>query len=306
MRRTTDRLAVFGLALLFQTVAQAVLGPPPDGRPSWLAWGLERASRALEIPPRLRPLAPLAAAAVAVRGAALLEQNISRRRPGGWSRLFALATQGVLLAATFDVWRSLSAATAAERELSQDEVDPTIAAERVEAELGSLAQGVSEGVVGPWAAYAAFDLPGAVAYAAVESLGGRAGGVEGPLATLIDPRRRLISVRRARDTIAGAATLAARGRGELAALDLEEFAIGSETPLPVTAMTVALDRRLVWNGRVAGWARPAPSARDLARGRRLAMRSLGILAAAAALCIALGDLLRPLPAEAPKREDEWS
>ncbi len=306
MRRTTDRLAVFGLALLFQTAAQAFLGPPPEGRSSWLAWAIERAGRALELPPRLRPLAPLAAAALAVRGAALLEQNVSRRRPSGWTRFFALTSEAALLAATFDAWRSLGAATAAERELEQNNVDPVALEGRVEAELGSLAQGVSEGVVGPWAAYAAFDLPGAVAYAAVESLGGRAGGVEGPLSTLIDPRRRLVSVRRARDAIAGAATLAARGRGELVTLDLEEFALGSETPLPVTAMTVALDRRVAWNGRVAGWTRPAPSKRDLSRGRRLALRSLGILAGAAALCIAVGDLLRPLPAESPKRESEWS
>ncbi len=305
MRRTTDRLAVFGLALLLQTVAQALLGPPPDGRSSWLAWALERASRALDIPPRLRPLAPLAAAALAVRGAALLEQGVSRRRPAGWARLFALISEALLFATTFDAWRSLGAATTAERELEQDPPDPVAAEGRVETELGLLAQGVSEGVVGPWAAYAAFDLPGAVAYAAAESLGGRGGGAEGPLAALIDPKRRLVSVRRARDTIAGAATLAARGRGELAALDLEEFAIGSETPLPVTAMTVALDRRVVWNGRVAGWARPAPSTQDLARGRWLALRSLGILAAAAAVCIALGDLIRPVPAESPTREDGW-
>lgn len=306
MRRTTDRLAVFALALLLQTMTQALLGPPPDGRPSWLAWALERASRALDIPPRLRPLAPLAAAALAVRGAALLEQGASRRRPSGWTRLFVLATQGLLLSTTFDAWRSLGAATAAEHELKHQPGDPATVEGRVETELGLLAQGVSEGVVGPWAAYAAFDLPGAVAYAAVESLGGRAGGIEGPLSTLIDPRRRLVSVRRARDTIAGAATLAARGRGEMAALDLEEFAIGSETPLPVTAMTVALDRRVVWNGRVAGWTRPAPSTQDLSRGRRLALRSLGILAAAAAVCIAAGDLFRSPAPETARREDEWT
>ena len=71
-------------------------------------------------------------------------------------------------------------------------------------------------------------------------------------------------------------------------------------------MSVSVRRRVAWNGRVAGWTRPPPSAQDLARGRRLALRSLGVLAGAAALCIALGDLLRPLPQESARRDDEWS
>ncbi len=297
MRRTTDRISVFALALAIQAGVDRFIGPPPDGRPTWLAWALSHTRQLASLPPRLRVFAPFAASAAAIRAAALIE----RTTPGGTSRWLSILIQAVLLAATFDAWRGLRASGPVEKQLADAPVDdegrPTAAldAERVEAELGRLAVAPSETVVGPWAAYAAFDLSGAVAYAAVESLGGpMAGpGSDGPLAAMLDPARRLVSVRRARDAIAAAATLAARGRSDIQAPEIEELALGSETPIPVTAMSVALDRRTSWNGRSVGWQRPPPQVRDLGRARRLHLKSLGLLALTAAGVIAIGDLFRP-------------
>lgn len=298
MRRTADRLAVFALALTVQAGLNYLFGPPPDGRPTWLAWALGQSRQLASLPPRLRVFAPFAASLAIIRGAALIE----RARPGGGGRATTILIQALLLAATFDAWRGLRASEAAQRQLADAPIDdegrPVAAldSERIEAEIGRLANSASESVVGPWAAYAALDLSGAVAYAAVESLGGpMAGpGSEGPLSAMLDPSRRLVSVRRGRDAIAAAATLAARGRSDLQAPELEELALGSETPIPVTAMSVALDRRASWNGRSVGWQRPPPDVNDLGRARRLHLKALGLLALTAAGVIAIGDLFRPM------------
>ncbi len=297
MRRTADRLSVFGLALVIQAVANYLLGPPPDGRPTWLAWALAQSRQLTSLPPRLRVFAPFAASLAIIRGAALLE----RSRPGRGGRLISILIQALLLAMTFDAWRGVRASDAVQRQLADapvgDDGRPLAAldSDRIEAEIGRLANSPSETVVGPWAAYAAFDLSGAVAYAAVESLGGpMAGpGSEGPLTAMLDPGRRLVSVRRGRDAIAAAATLAARGRSDLQPPELEELALGSETPIPVTAMSVALDRRTSWNGRSVGWQRPAPDIDDLGRARRLHLKALGLMALTAAGVVAIGDLFRP-------------
>ncbi len=297
MRRTADRLTVFGLALVIQAVANYLLGPPPDGRPTWLAWALAQSRQLTSLPPRLRVFAPFAASLAIIRGAALIE----RSRPGRGGRLVAILIQALLLAMTFDAWRGVRASDAVQRQLADapvgDDGRPLAAldSDRIEAEIGRLANSPSETVVGPWAAYAAFDLSGAVAYAAVESLGGpMAGpGSEGPLTAMLDPGRRLVSVRRGRDAIAAAATLAARGRSDLQPPELEELALGSETPIPVTAMSVALDRRTSWNGRSVGWQRPAPDIDDLGRARRLHLKALGLMALTAAGVVAIGDLFRP-------------
>ena len=299
MRRTTDRVIVFALALAIQAGVDRLLGPPPDGRPTWLAWALSRTRQLASLPPRLRVFAPFAASAGIIRAAALIE----RTSPNGAGRWLSILIRALALAATFDAGRGLRAASVVEAQLADapvgDDGRPSAAldAERVEAELGRLAAAPSESVVGPWSAYAAFDLSGAVAYAAVESLGGpMAGpGSDGPLAAMLDPARRLVSVRRARDAIAAAATLAARGRSELQTPEIEELALGSETPMPVTAMSVALDRRTSWNGQPVGWQRPPPQIDDLSRARRLHLKSLALLAGTAVGVIALGDLFRPPP-----------
>ena len=303
MRRTADRLSVFALALVLQVAVNYVLGPPPDGRPTWLAWALSRTRRLASLPPRLGVFAPFAASLAAIRAAALIE----RSHPDGAGRALSILIRAVLFAATFDAWRGLRASQAVQRQLADaplgDDGRPTAAydSERIEAEIGRLANAPSESVVGPWAAYAALDLSGAIAYAAVESLGGpMAGpGSDGPLAAMLDPGRRLVSVRRGRDAIAAAATLAARGRSEIQAMELEELALGSETPIPITAMSVALDRRASWNGRSVGWQRPAPDIDDLSRARRLHLKALGLLALTAAGVVVIGDLFRP-----PSRSDE--
>ena len=307
MRRTADRLSVFALALAVQAALDYLLGPPPDGRPTWLAWALSRSRHLASLPPRLRVFAPFAASLAAIRAAALIE----RSRPGGSGRAISILIQAALLAATFDAWRGLRASEALQRQVADaplgDDGRPLTAldSERIEAEIGRLANSPSESVVGPWAAYAAFDLSGAVAYAAVESLGGpMAGpGTEGPLAAMLDPGRRLVSVRRGRDAIAAAATLAARGRSDLQPPELEELALGSETPIPVTAMSVALNRRASWNGRSVGWQRPAPEVADLGRARRLHLKALGLLALTAAGVVAIGDLFRPPRAS---EDEDWS
>ena len=304
MQRAADRLAVFGLALILQGALSMLIGPPPDGRPTWFAWLLAqlRRSTLLEgVPPRLRVFAPFAASVALIRAAAAIE----RRRPAGPGRNVAILVQALLLAATFDAWRGVRLSDALKRDIDESEVaddgqplhqslDET-ESERVAAEIGRVAIAAGEGVVGPWAAYAVFDLSGAVAYAAAESLGGPIAGPgsEGPLAAMLDPARRLAPVRRGRDAIAAAATLAAHGRSDLQATELEELALGSESPLPVTAMSVALDRRTSWNGRSVGWHRPAPDLADLNRARRLHLKALGLLAAAAAGVAAAGGIFEP-------------
>ncbi len=306
MRRTSDRLAVFALALLLQAAAHYFLGPPPEGRPTWLAWALAKSRQLVSLPPRLRVFAPFAASLAAIRAAALIE----RGRPGGAGRAVSILFQALALAATFDAYRGLRSVDAAQRQLSQTAVDsqgqPVTAhdSDRIEAEIGRLANAPNESVVGPWAAYAALDLSGAVAYAAVESLGGpMAGpGSDGPLAAMLDPRRRLVSVRRGRDAVAAAATLAARGRSELEPPELEELALGADMPMPVTAMSVALDRRASWNGQSVGWQRPTPNLDDLSRARRLHIKALAVLAATAAGVIALGELFRP----ARSADNDWT
>ncbi len=308
MQRAADRLAVFGLALILQGALSMLIGPPPDGRPTWFAWLLAqlRRSTLLEgVPPRLRVFAPFAASVALIRAAAAIE----RRRPAGPGRKIAILLQALLLAATFDAWRGVRLSDALKRDLDESEVADDgqplrqsrlqslheAETERVEAEIGRVAIAAGEGVVGPWAAYAVFDLSGAVAYAAAESLGGPIAGPgsEGPLAAMLDPARRLAPVRRGRDAIAAAATLAAHGRSDLQATELEELALGSESPLPVTAMSVALDRRASWNGRSVGWHRPAPDLVDLNRARRLHLKALGLLAAAAAGVAAAGGIFEP-------------
>ena len=309
MQRAADRLAVFGLALFLQGAISMLLGPPPDGRPTWFAWLLAqlRRSTLLEsVPPRLRVFAPFAASVALIRAAAAIEHS----RPAGPGRAAAILIQALLLAATFDAWRGVRLSDALKRQLDESEVaedgQPLREAEieRVEAEIGRVAIAAGEGVVGPWAAYAVFDLSGAVAYAAAESLGGpMAGpGSEGPLAAMLDPARRLAPVRRGRDAIAAAATLAAHGRSDLQATELEELALGSESPLPVTAMSVALDRRASWNGHAVGWHRPAPDLADLNRARRLHLKALGLLAAAAAGVAAAGGVF--LPARSSRRDHD--
>lgn len=288
---------MFGLALILQGALQWLIGPPPEGRPTWLAWLLSKSTRIATLPPRLRVFAPFAASFVAIRAAALAEGS----RPEGRARLLAILLQAALLAITFDAWRGVRTSTAFQRELEQAPLDDSgrplaaLDADRVEAEIGRLANATSESVVGPWAAYAAFDLAGAVSYAAVESLGGpMAGpGTDGPLAAMLDPRRQLVSVRRGRDAIAAAATLAARGRADLQAPDLEDLAMGADMPMPVTAMSVALDRRASWNGRSVGWQRPPPKLEDLSRARRLHLKSLALLAVTAAAVASLSELLHP-------------
>lgn len=307
MRRTTDRLSVFGLALVIQAAANYLLGPPPDGRPTWLAWALAQSRQLTSLPPRLRVFAPFAASLAMIRAAALIE----RSRPGRGGRLASILIQALLLAMTFDAWRGMRTSEAVQRQLANAPLDDdgrplaALDSERIEAEIGRLANAPSETVVGPWAAYAAFDLSGAVAYAAVESLGGpMAGpGSEGPLTAMLDPGRRLVSVRRGRDAIAAAATLAARGRSDLQAPELEEMALGSETPIPVTAMSVALDRRTSWNGRSVGWQRQPPDIEDLGRARRLHLKALGLLALTATGVVAIGDLFRP---PRSSDDDEWN
>ena len=306
MRRSANRLSVFGLALILQALVNYLLGPPPDGRPTWMAWALAQSRQLASLPPRLRVFAPFAASLVIIRAAAVIE----RSRPAGGGRLLSILIQAAVLALTFDLWRGVRASDAVQRQMANAPLDaagkPVAAldSERIEAEIGRLANAPSESVVGPWAAYAAFDLSGAVAYAAVESLGGpMAGpGTEGPLTAMLDPARRLVSVRRGRDAIAAAATLAARGRSDLQPPELEELALGSETPIPVTAMSVALDRRTSWNGRSVGWQRPAPDLKDLGRARRLHLKALGLLALTAAGVVAIGDLFR---SPRSSDEDDW-
>lgn len=286
MRRVADRLAVFALALLLDAAAQFVFGPPPQPHATWLACGLDRLAARVAAP-RLRPVAPVLLAVLATRCAALLSQTSSRRR----RRPALIFLQAALFAATFDTWRSLRAARRAEHELAHT-VEPAAVTGAVEIELGRLAQGASEGVVGAWAAYAVADLPGAVAWAATESLGGGA-GPEGVVAAMLESSGQLAAVQQARDAIAGAATLAAARSGNSLSLHVDDLVDSAGTPLAVTAMTVALDRRVVWNGRISGWQRPPPDQADLHRANRLALRSLGLLAAAAAAAIAAVELLKP-------------
>ncbi len=295
MRRIADRIAVFALALLIDAALQALIGPPPAPHATWFAWALERLS-ARAAAARLRAAAPLLLAVAATRGAALLS-----RAAGGRSRRWPWITaQALLLSTTFDAWRSLRAARLAERQLASAH-DSAAVTGTVELELGRLAQGASESVIGPWAAYAVADLPGAVAWAAAESIGGIGGGADGPLAAVLESSGQLAAVQQARDAIAGGATLVAGRGGESLSLHLDDIVDSAETPLAVTAMAVALDRRMVWNGRISGWQRPPPDRSDLRRAARLALRTLGVLAAATALAIAAVELLGP-----QRRANSWS
>ena len=302
MRRVTDRLAVFALALTLDAAAQYLFGPPPAPHATWLACGLERLAERVPAP-RLRPVMPVLLAVLATRLAALVSH--AGGQGGGGRRGALILTQSVLLAATFDAWRSLRAARQAERELAASD-ESAVVAGAVEIELGRLAQGASEGVVGAWAAYAVADLPGAVAWAATESLSGGA-GPEGAVAAMLESSGHLAAVQQARDAIAGAATLAAaRGDASLS-LQMGDIVDSAGTPLAVTAMTVALDRRVVWNGRISGWQRPPPDRGDLRRANRIALRTLGVLAAATAAAIAVVELLRlPQRADGRRREPpDW-
>lgn len=293
MRRIADRIAVFGVAVLLDAAVQFIFGPPPTPHPTWLAYGLERLS-ARAPAPRLRPVMPVLLAVLATRCASLISQADTRdTRGGGSGRGLRIFAQAAVLAATFDAWRSLRAGRRAERELAGAD-EATVVTGAVEIELGRLAQGASEGVVGAWAAYAVADLPGAVAWAAAESIGGAA-GPEGPLAAVLESSGQLAAVQQARDAIAGAATLAAaRGNASLS-LQMDDIVDSAGTPLAVTAMTVALDRRVVWNGRISGWQRPPPDRGDLRRANRLALRTLAVLAGATAAAIAVVELLKPPP-----------
>ena len=289
--------------MLFDAAAQFVFGPPPEPHATWLACGLERLAERVPAP-RLRPVMPVLLAVLATRLAALVS-HAGGSGEGGGRRGALILTQSVLLAATFDAWRSLRAARQAERELAESD-ESVVVAGAVEIELGRLAQGASEGVVGAWAAYAVADLPGAVAWAATESLSGGA-GPEGAVAAMLESSGHLAAVQQARDAIAGAATLAAaRGDASLS-LQMGDIVDSAGTPLAVTAMTVALDRRVVWNGRISGWQRPPPDRGDLRRANRIALRTLGVLAAATAAAIAVVELLRlPQRADGRRREPpDW-
>ena len=297
MRRIVDRIAVFAVAVLLDAAVQFIVGPPPAPHPTWLAYGLERlAARAPA--PRLRPVMPVLLAVLATRCASLISHADARDARRGGGRGVRILAQGAVLAATFNAWRSLRAAQRAERELAEAD-ESAVVTGAVEIELGHLAQGASEGVVGAWAAYAVADLPGAVAWAAAESIGGAA-GPEGPLAAVLESSGQLAAVQQARDAIAGAATLAAaRGNASLS-LQMDDIADSAGTPLAVTAMTVALDRRVVWNGRISGWQRPPPNRGDLRRANRLALRTLAVLAGATVAAIAAVELLKP-----PRRGGDW-
>lgn len=296
MKRITDRIAVFGAALLIDAVLQTLFRPPPPPHPTWLAWAIARLSNWIPAP-RLRGILPVLLAVALTRGSALLA-NAPAEQGRRWPLIFARA---LLLASTFDAWRSIREARRVQRQLN-DTANPSAATGTVELELGQLAQGASEGVVGPWAAYVVADLPGAVAWAAAEQIGGPAGGIDGPLAALLESSGQLAAVQQARDAIAGGATLAAARQGQAFSLHLDDIMESTETPLAVTAMTVALDRRLVWNGRITGWQRPPPDADDLRRASSIALRALALLAGATAAAIALIELLKPAAAANSARD----
>ena len=310
MRRIADRISVFALALLLDAAAQLLVGPPPQPHPTWLAYGLDRLARRVPAP-RLRPVAPVLLALLATRAAALLSHAGSAQRPPRGARPAAILLQAALLASTFDAWRSLRAARQTERQLDrlapldaqtntqanhQATAQTTGQTGAVEIELGRLAQSAGHDVVGPWAAYAVADLPGAVAWAALESSGD---GPDAPLAALLESSAQLAAVRQARDAIAAAATLAAARGGAPLSLHMDDIVDSADAPLAVTAMTVALNRRIVWNGRISGWQRPPPDRSDLRRANRIALRALALLAAAAAAAIAAVELLKP-----PRRNND--
>ena len=298
MRRIADRISVFALALLLDAAAQLLVGPPPQPHPTWLAYGLDRLARRVPAP-RLRPVAPVLLALLATRCAALLSHAGSAQRPPRGARPAAILLQAALLASTFDAWRSLRTARQTERRLdrlAQIDTQTTAQTGAVEIELGRLAQSAGHDVVGPWAAYAVADLPGAVAWAALESSGD---GPDAPLAALLESSAQLAAVRQARDAIAAAATLAAARGGAPLSLHMDDIVDSADAPLAVTAMTVALNRRIVWNGRISGWQRPPPNRDDLRRANRIALRALALLAATAAAAIAAVELLKP-----PRRNND--
>ena len=308
MRRIADRISIFALALLLDAAAQLLVGPPPQPHPTWLAYALHRLADRVPAP-RLRPVAPVLLALLAARAAALLSHPGSQRP----ARPAAILLQAALLASTFDAWRSLRHARRAERQLAHD---TQIAAQTgnqtgnqtgaVEIELGRLAQSAADTVVGPWAAYALADLPGAVAWAALESISADH-EIEAPLAALLESSPQLAAVRQTRDAVAGAATLAAARGGAPLSLHMDDIVDSADAPLAVTAMTVALNRRIVWNGRISGWQRPPPDRHDLRRANRIALRALALLAAATAAAIAAVELLKPphRPSRPASRDDDW-
>lgn len=300
MRRIADRISIFALALLLDAAAQLLLGPPPQPHPTWLAYGLHRLADRVPAP-RLRPVAPVLLALLATRAAALLSHTGSQRP----ARPAAILLQAALLASTFDAWRSLRHARRAERQLAHD-TQTNSQTGAVEIELGHLAQSAADTVVGPWAAYALADLPGAVAWAALESISADR-EIEAPLAALLESSPQLAAVRQTRDAVAGAATLAAARGGAPLSLHMDDIVDSADAPLAVTAMTVALNRRIVWNGRISGWQRPPPDRHDLRRANRIALRALALLAAATAAAIAAVELLKPphRPSRPANRDDDW-
>ncbi len=127
-----------------------------------------------------RGIAPAGAPAVAAAaaGSAVLLGIPPRVAPRGGT--LGLAMRAALLSLSFDAWSTARSADAVVKALEQDDLPAARAAlQRMGAEPlppaltaqeiadrteESLAGGAADDIVGPWLAYALFDLPGAVAY----------------------------------------------------------------------------------------------------------------------------------------------
>ncbi len=300
------RLAVFLAALCIQAAA----GSPHDGprTQTWLEWLAARPRRLRRGHAGLAP--PLPAVLTTV---ALLRLPGQLNRAARLPAPLAALLHALVLASTFNLLAADRAASRIERALTEDDLETAraecgaltgrSAAHLSESQIAgrtiaSLATYPGQALLGPWIAYALFDLPAAVVYRLADAAGAAWGSatpwLSWPLRHLPGggPQQRLAVL--AADQGAGLAIVAAArlvGRDPASAIAAIDAAANNGDAEPeVAAMAAVLDCALpTESATVNADARP-PDAADIAAARRLHRATLVVIAAIAATAIVVASV----------------
>jgi cobalamin biosynthesis protein CobD/CbiB len=305
------RIAVFLAALLVQTAA----GAPPDGPPSrpWIEWIAAQPRRIIPLDPakagHARWSQILAASLTTVTLLRLPQQLLGR--PARAPRLLAVLLHTLLFSTTFNLLGADRTAARIERALADNDLDtarthcaaligrPTghfTDAQIADATIAALATYPSSALLGPWIAYALFDLPAAFAYRLADAVGAAWGGAGAwlPWRLLRLPglggQQRLVGLVTDQGTalvlVAAAPLLGHDPAPGLAAID-EAAEQDREINPDVAAMAGLLGLTLQADDGPINPAGRVPTPADIAPARRLARAVLVVLAAAVIVVIAI-------------------
>lgn len=305
------RIAVFVAALTVQTA----VGTPPHGPPArpWLEWFAAQPRRISRLDPsqagRARLAQLLAASLTTIALLRLPQKLLGRSGHSPSSAPLTALIHTLLFATTFNLLGADRTAARIERALANDDLDIARthcaaltgrpadhldASQVADATIAALATYPSSALLGPWIAYALFDLPAAFAYRLADAVAAAWGGAAPwlPLRLLRIPGRagqqRLVALVADQGTalvlIAAAPVLGHDPAPGLAAIDQAAGEEHEGNP-EIAAMAGLLDLSLQADDIIVNPAGRPPTAADIAPARRLARAALVVLAAAVVVVI---------------------